>query len=73
MNHILEVKIDAIILGLIKSILLLSFLYPNIHFPDNSVKTVVKPELGLNVDDVVFSGISDVPDPWIPVVSVAGL
>ena len=69
MNHILE---RTIILGLIKSILLLSFLYPYIHFPDHSVNTVVKPELRLNVD-VLPSGIRDVLDPWIPVVSVAGL
>ena len=69
MNHILE---RTIILGLIKSILLLSFLYPYIQFPDHSVNTVVKPELRLNVD-VLPSGIRDVLDPWIPVVSVAGL
>ena len=69
MNHILK---RTIILGLIKSILLLSFLYPYIHFPDNLVNTVVKPELGLNVD-VLPSGMSDVLDLWISVVSVAGL
>ena len=70
MNHILE---RTIILGLIKSILLLSFLHPYIHFPDHSVNTVVKPELRLNVDDVVLSGVSNLLDLWIPVVSVAGL
>ena len=69
MNHILE---RTIILGLIKSILLLSFLYPYIHFLDHSVNTFVKPELRLNVD-VLPSGIRDMLDPWIPVVSVAGL
>ena len=34
MNHILEVIIGTIILGLIKFILLLSFLYAYMHFPD---------------------------------------
>ena len=53
--------------------LLLSFLYPYIHFPVNSVDNVVKPELQLNVDDVVLSEVSDMLDPWIPVGSVAGL
>ena len=54
-------------------ILLLSFLYPYIHFPVDSVDTVVKPELQLNVDDVVLSEVSDVLDPWIPVGFVTGL
>ena len=45
MTHILEVIIGTIILGLIKFILLLSFLYAYMHFPDNSVNTAVKSKL----------------------------
>ena len=75
MNRILEVNIGKIILGLIKSIIIqgLHATHPYIHFPVNSVNTVVKPELRLNVDDVVLSGVSDVLDPWILDGSVAGL
>ena len=75
MNRILEVNIGTIILGLIKSIIIqgLHAAHPYIHFPINSVNTVVKPELRLNVDDVVLSGVSNLLDLWIPVVSVAGL
>ena len=73
MNRILEVNIGTIILGLIKSIIIQGLHAPYIHFPVNSVNTVVKPELRLNVDDVVLSGVSNLLDLWIPVVSVAGL
>ena len=85
MNHILEVNIGTITFGLIKSKIisgtartrktdLAIILSLSLHtFPVNSVDTVVKPELRLNVDDVVLSGVSDVLDPWILDGSVAGL